>query len=748
MPPKQVYGKRAKTTTANYSKFLSPDKDDDLQGKSGKKNGSTKEKESDVEIAEVERRLESLNLKDKKEKGKSLRKDGVLMSGAKVQDCQAQEGRTRRVAVRVEIDRRPESLTVQEDICVASEVEPKKRGRSRRALENGNANVGIKSSLESRGKHRARIRDHETKSKNKNANIENATPEATTDEETAKRESHERAVTPSRADIANVQKHATAPSTPLRSPKSKAKDVLSPHSTSMVCPNDIYSTHVHPLLALCDQRRIIPFEEWSSRLDACVDVEKIAEASFSEVYRLRVRNATPGSANESVLKIVALRMPPTAPLPGESIESERPRRKGDVARQLKKEREHREEEDRWKSRVEDVHCEVRLLQNLNHIPGFTNFRELMVLQGQPSASFGRAWKEWNKARPRGKKSEFPDPNKKGSYEDTQLWAVIEMQDAGTDCGKVIEASGISTIWEVWDVFWGVCLSVAKAEEGCRFEHRDLHMDNICIRSSTADWNLLDRVVRNPLKRKLGFTGLETTVIDYTLSRADIIKTSSPTDSHRASSSSSCSSVSTSSNDHEPEVAYLDLNKDKSLFEGDAEVEYQYEIYRYMHGSVFHNDPLQQPQNLPDTPEYTQDTPRRSPRKQDDTMPETPRRSPRKSYIPRIPAREIWKHYHPKTNLIWAHFILYSLLSNLQGNEPASLSEAEIMRNIDADPADGVRIHKKAIKLHKILDKVATFLEPEMLGPKSRLCSMSDLVILALEANWLSPTDVACGAALG
>jgi serine/threonine-protein kinase haspin len=75
------------------------------------------------------------------------------------------------------------------------------------------------------------------------------------------------------------------------------------------------------------------------------------------------------------------------------------------------------------------------------------------VQGRPSASFAFAWKDWNKTRSGDKKSQFPDPSKKTSYQNTQLWAVIEMQDAGTDVEKMMENGGLNSIWEIWDVFW-------------------------------------------------------------------------------------------------------------------------------------------------------------------------------------------------------------------------------------------------------------------------------------------------------
>jgi serine/threonine-protein kinase haspin len=526
-------------------------------------------------------------------------------------------------------------------------------------------------------------------------------------------------------------------------------------------PHNVYTAYVGPLLDLCDRQRIVSFAEWADELEPHFEITKIAEASFSEVYRLTLKTTVPGCAEESVLKLIALKTPQDAPLPSEVNRRERCRSKTDAARRLKREREERKENDVWKSEVAGVHGEVRLLQNLNHIPGFTNFRELTLLQGRPAASFGKAWKDWNKSRPRGKKSEFPDPMKKTSYEDTQLWAVVEMQDAGTDCEKVMERGGLSNVWEIWDVFWGVCLSVAKAEEGCRFEHRDLHLENVCIRSRTSK-TLQETTTVHPLKRKLGFTNLETTVIDYTLSRADII-TPSPrsTPQRRLSSSSTGSCLSTRSassqsnmSSNTADIAYLDLNKDPGLFTGDADEEYQYEIYRYMRSVAYYNNPLKWRRTHPDE---TSDSRDNFEDEDGDVIkvmqctPETPRRSPRKTEVPQKSSstdtlrRPAWKSFHPKTNLLWAHFILYKLLRHVENlnNKPEHLSLEELMRNMDqsAGPVDAAKVQKKALRLSKILQKVEILLEPAALGKEKSLGSVKELVVLALEKGWLDPGDV-------
>jgi serine/threonine-protein kinase haspin len=525
---------------------------------------------------------------------------------------------------------------------------------------------------------------------------------------------------------------------PKASLPSKKPQLPTPEPTPE--PDSLYTTYVSPLLSLSDGKKIVPFAHWSSDLEPHFEITKIAEASFSEVYRLSALSPTGIVSQESVLKVVALKTPPNAPLPCQTQTRAVRDREGQVVKEMAE----RDENDAWKSEVADVLSEVKLLQNLNHIPGFTNFRDMTILQGRPSSAFADAWKAWNKSRLRGKKSEFPDPSKKASYDDTQLWAIVEMQDAGTDCEKIMEHGGLGSIWEVWDVFWGVCLSVAKAEEACKFEHRDLHMGNICVRSSRGGGDVTEVTVKDPIRRKFRFTGLETTVIDYTLSRADIL----PSPSRRSSSSSINTAASSSSNSElvDQDVAWLDLNKDPAIFEGDAAEEYQYEIYRYMRGAALYRDPLQ------NAPREVPDTPRRSPRKNthirfDESN--SPLSSPCKSGASQLikkSSENIWKQFHPRTNLVWTHFLLHKLLTHLDSsaNTPDQLSTKQIMSNIDAGEmgVEPLKVKKKALKLYSVLTRVSELLCPVALGRPDSLGSVKELVVMALEERWLRVGDVA------
>ncbi|KAL1604801.1 hypothetical protein SLS60_004341 [Paraconiothyrium brasiliense] len=744
MPPKQVYGKRAAAKhSASYAKFISPSKDVDAPRKqeeevvqrktkkAARSKDALKKTKEEAGVGDLMGELGGLKIKDdvalvEINPNQPLRKSQSTKKTVSMKGHKATEKGSARKESMTGNDSKPPHLEKKEETADLADCF--------NGLSIGKIDEGPTEAPRERKESCPSIRKLPTRSSPRKK-IEIATNQKQTTQSKQQADQQTTLETPT---------HARSSKAVIRNTSKPMPQLPTPEPATD--PQDPYTSYVSPLLSLQSYgRAIVPFKEWSSSIEPHFAVSKIAEASFSEVYRLSATNTACRSLRESVLKLVPLKSAPNAPLRNTS----QPRASRNPDAQAQMERDAREEEDSWKSHVDDVHSEVKLLQNLNYIPGFTIFRELTVLQGRPSRAFNDAWKSWNKARPRGKKSEFPDPSKKASYDDTQLWAVIEMQDAGTDVEKVMDKGGLSTVWEIWDVFWGVCLSVAKAEEACRFEHRDLHLENICIRSSRteADEDLLNPIVKDPLTRKLGFTGLETTVIDYTLSRADVSspasrRSSSMTDASLASLSSPCIPSTPL------EVAYLDLDKDIGLFTGDASQEYQYEIYRYMRGAVLYNDPLQS--EAPKKNALDHDQLRRPPRKTpqhirfDDTEPSTPCTSPRKQATKthKDAPSDIWRSFHPKTNLVWAHFILYKLLAHLDGNEPSALSSTQIMRNVEATGEEKNKVVRKATKLYKVLERVAALLEPAALAKEGSLGSVKELAVLAMEERWLRVRDVA------
>ncbi|KXT07783.1 hypothetical protein AC579_4305 [Pseudocercospora musae] len=430
-------------------------------------------------------------------------------------------------------------------------------------------------------------------------------------------------------------------------PKDDGLNEASSSCTAETCP---YQQHCSAILEL-SEHPLTYFDTWSSELSEHFTVTKIAEASFGEVYRLSLLEDITDFCNtdESVFKVIPLQRPEsTLPLD---------KRKRHAAL-LKNED---------MSKASDVATEVRLLQRMSTIPGFTNFRDVRILQGRPPPSFVEAFKAWNtNQKSKGKHlSHFPDPSKKSSYTDDQLWAVIEMQDAGSDLERLIEQGACTSIWTVWDIFWQTALSIAKGEEGAEFEHRDLHAGNICIRS-TALPDVIDS------NRKLNFTSLETTIIDYTISRCLM------TDS---------------------KIAYTDLSSPSQagVFEADATEDYQYEIYRYMRGALFFDNAHAEWKSEHSTGRH-------------------------------------WEQFHPQTNLVWLHLVLYKLLEQLEW--PSSAKKKA--------PAKKNRKHhaiwKKARDLENVLLTVQDLLDPGAIC-ENGVRSASDLVGFAVGECWLNLEDV-------
>ncbi|KAH9881146.1 hypothetical protein J1614_001641 [Plenodomus biglobosus] len=774
MPAKIVYGKKkSQASKTNFNKLLSPEKDAHSTDVDGLGRGL-----GDLKIA-----------------GDGADGAGEIQGHGKGKVKEGKDGRgkkpTKSVEDELEMSMGKLALGGEED-HVRDEVEKngvdgkKKVGTPRKALEVRDTctakDLNTERDARSKGKKKTSKERRRKRKEEAKANVQTAHTSTPTPQIGA------RVRTPRQTPQKSPKPKRRVECTPAARPQPPL--LLTPEPTPE--PEDIYSAYVCPLLSFSDRKTLLSFDAWAKEIEPHFAISKIAEASFSEVYRLS--STSPNMKAESVLKVVALKTPPSAPFPCQlSARAVRDRNA-----QLQKEQDERFEKDEYKSHVSDVLSEVRLLQNLTPIPGFTVFRSLSLLRGRPSSSqaFTSAWHAWNRARPRGKKSEFPDPAKKSSYDDTQLWAVIEMQDAGTDVEKLMEAGGLKSVWEVWDVFWGVACSIAKAEEGVRFEHRDLHLGNICVKSvhadsrtgasTSIDRNLLEPRILNPLKRKMRFSGLETTVIDYTLSRADIIVEDnsekwSPGTQERGEEKTG-----------QVDVAYTDLDADPALFQGDSSEEYQYAIYRYMRGAALFGNPLQhEPTRDPTTetyPEQEQEheaeqgpnvalpTPNPSPRQnthirfdtsdsdENDTIDVQPRTSPKTTTPdPQLSKQQItpphdqnnpsttknpWQSFHPQTNLVWLHFLLHKLLTHLRTHNttPSALSALELSAPVvpttppDA-PLDAARIKKKAGKLYDVLERVSGLLCPVALGREGAVGSVKEVVVRALEERWVGIGDV-------
>ncbi|THC92871.1 hypothetical protein EYZ11_007652 [Aspergillus tanneri] len=241
------------------------------------------------------------------------------------------------------------------------------------------------------------------------------------------------------------------------------------------------------------------FSSWAAHAGNLLEVVKLAEGSYGEVYKLRLREevckkemskaklARLKTYGDGVFKVVPLRA-----------------QSGPGSKKF--------------TSIQEIVTEVKMLKYLDPIPGFARFREIHVVKGRFPESFQKAWDYYKKTKD---DCLNPNPSSKRAYPDSQLWAIVEMDDAGCE----LEKFSWSSIFQIYDIFWGVAMALARAEEYAFFEHRDLHLGNVCIRSTRPDGRMDPptdvEVMRLLSPSGFGISTLETTIIDYSLSRAEL-----------------------------------------------------------------------------------------------------------------------------------------------------------------------------------------------------------------------------------
>ncbi|KAL5358996.1 hypothetical protein BJX96DRAFT_173955 [Aspergillus floccosus] len=425
---------------------------------------------------------------------------------------------------------------------------------------------------------------------------------------------------------------------------------------------------ISPLAAQSVQK----FGSWAARAGNLLEVVKIAEGSYGEVYKLRLREEVCKKAmsksklarlkayGDGVFKIVPLRA-----------------RRGPGSKKY--------------TSVDEIVSEVRMLKYLDPIPGFARFREIHVVQGRFPESFQAAWDYYKETKD---DCLNPDPSNRRVYPETQLWAIVEMDDAGCE----LEKFAWSSIFQIYDIFWGVAMALARAEEYAMFEHRDLHLGNVCIRSTRPDGRMdsptSQDIMSRPYTCGFGLSTIETTIIDYSLSRAELRLSEESPDA--------------------VDIASSDLDQ-KQIFDAIGRDEDEILLrntYRYMRAQLYHGNPLE---------------------------------TAKARDIPGI-----WAESAPRTNLIWLLFLLKTLLKNrkpeVSERQPLSLCSSNKQPKKMATSKGGIKgvdtPETKVANLKKDLEdrlnEVLSLLDLE--HGHQEMCCAADLVAFAIDSNWLDEQD--------
>ncbi|WVQ96300.1 hypothetical protein IAU59_003404 [Kwoniella sp. CBS 9459] len=244
------------------------------------------------------------------------------------------------------------------------------------------------------------------------------------------------------------------------------------------------------LLQTCSSPVVSSFDNFltGDELPAYSSLTKVGEASYSEVFGLT--NQSTGRI-EYVLKVIPLLLqnPADAPLDVPLPDCSRP---------------------------EDVSREIEVTKRMSQVPGggFVGYIGSYVVEGGYPSTLLKTWDEYKATL--GSASVRPS-----ILPSTQKYCLLLLDNAGTD----LETSKFSSSagWlQAAGVFWQIASSLARAETWTQFEHRDLHEGQILISPGSTESHETGMDYLEP-----SATGVQTTIIDFGLSRLSMPSTSTP-----------------------------------------------------------------------------------------------------------------------------------------------------------------------------------------------------------------------------
>jgi len=167
-------------------------------------------------------------------------------------------------------------------------------------------------------------------------------------------------------------------------------------------------------------------------------VEKIAEASYAEVYRITNERGT------SIIKTIRLESPI------------KPQTKTQQKSGLVDEEPHSEA---------DLEGELKISEWLADIPGFVVYKERYIIKGKAPKALLETHQTFHRRMKRKDPDRlqfYPSPSR---YLDDTKFLVVELGDAGT----ALENFELQSAHQLWDIFLHTAIALARAEDLVRFE---------------------------------------------------------------------------------------------------------------------------------------------------------------------------------------------------------------------------------------------------------------------------------------
>jgi len=237
--------------------------------------------------------------------------------------------------------------------------------------------------------------------------------------------------------------------TPTPAPESKSASIPEPVPTSPprdgTTPTPIQATPLKTPIRLLPPKdgededlRILTWDDVCPFGDR---VDKIAEASYAEVYRITNERGT------SIIKVIRLESPI------------KPQTKTQHRSGLVDEEPHSEA---------DLKGELQISEWLADIPGFVVYKERYVVKGKAPKVLletHQAFHRKMKRKDPDRLQFYPSPSR---YLDNTKFLVVELGDAGT----ALEDFELRSADQLWDIFLHTAIALARAEDLVKFEVSD------------------------------------------------------------------------------------------------------------------------------------------------------------------------------------------------------------------------------------------------------------------------------------
>ncbi|KAI1313601.1 hypothetical protein F5Y03DRAFT_337143 [Xylaria venustula] len=361
-------------------------------------------------------------------------------------------------------------------------------------------------------------------------------------------------------------------------------------------------------------------------------IAKIAEASYAEVYRVTNDRGT------SIIKVIRMLSP---------IKSQtKTQQKAGLV----------DEEPHGDS---DLQGELQISELVADIPGFVVYKERYIVQGRACRELLATHQAFHKKLKRQDPDRlqfYPSPSR---YLDDTKFLVVELGDAGT----ALEDFELVTTDQLWDIFLHVAIAFARAEARVEFEHRDLHEGNLCIRKVS------EPIPKDERDRTgyFGFSGLEITILDYGLSRAQA--------------------------DYNTEPVAYDLERDLSIFTSEHAA--QCRVYRQMRSFLLRGDRVCLPPESHD-----------------------------QAYAKGIDGPITWTIYEPYTNVLWLAYLYEWIIEHFRGPKrelnPFKRATKEFWSYLDPEADENTPGFESASDILRYAVEIGWLNEDQLMGGRDEV----------------------------